>query len=439
MTEGCFLGTGDVVENPITINTSEDLDGAFRSFRFFKPRTVYASINVYRKLEVAEDPEDPTNIDGTTPIWDVDASPENWEYALRAADVIVSRLDKEGLGRSVYLKWSGRGIHIHAHDGAFSKNLLSRHNPLDVTFSVVEYVLRRTKDQLVGLAAKTPQSADRPLRVENKIDLKRVFTAPLSLHRKLDLCCICFKPNDIYNFSLDWVRPECYRHDESWKTCEEGEGDLLAEKTLAEVGGYDGWPKAPKIERERTTVQVEAAVAEAVVKEAQRRRLGRFQVMGLLQASRYYLVTGNLEQAKSFGLNRAVFYAWAKRYARDRLVQPRRGMGTPIKYAGDRRMEQLGDEAAYVSPRGWFMIGDTEQTPSDYDRQIAKRIEAAAIPYDEAWAAAIEYLKGFLREALLDQQRFYREVYSPVRDAFQDLIKRRPKAERQQTLDRLLG
>jgi len=37
--------------------------------------------------------------------------------------------------------------------------------------------------------------------------------------------------------------------------------------------------------------------------------LGRFQVMALLQAIRYYLLAGDLERAKSWGLNRAIFYA----------------------------------------------------------------------------------------------------------------------------------
>jgi len=39
-------------------------------------------------------------------------------------------------------------------------------------------------------------------------------------------------------------------------------------------------------------------------------RIGRFQVMGLLQAARYYVLYGDLEKAKSFGINRAIFYAW---------------------------------------------------------------------------------------------------------------------------------
>ena len=34
--------------------------------------------------------------------------------------------------------------------------------------------------------------------------------------------------------------------------------------------------------------------------------------MALLQAASYYLLKGDLNRAKSFGLNRAIFYAWAK-------------------------------------------------------------------------------------------------------------------------------
>jgi len=424
---------------PLTINTSEDLDEAFKRFRILRPRTVYASINLYHRLEVAADAENPSNIIKSTPIWDVDASLDSWEYALKAAEIIVSHMEKEGLDRSVYLKWSGRGIHLHIHEEAFSQKLLDKHNPLDVAFSVVEYVLRRGRNGLINLAAKAPQSADRPLRIENKIDLKRVFTAPLSLHRSLDLCCVCFKPNNLYDFNREWARPESYHHDESWKAYEEGEGDRLAEKALAEVGGCDGWSGAPKIKLERTALQAETATTEAVTKMVSHRELGRFQVMGLLQAARYYLVAGNLERAKSFGLNRAVFYAWAKRYSRDKLIQPREGTGAFAKHVDDRKIEQIGDEAAYVSPKGWFIIGNVEQKPSDYDRQIAKRVETNAIPYDDAWITAIEYLKGFPRTTLLDQQRFYKEIYSPVRDTFHILMMRRRKAGQQKTLDRLFG
>jgi len=419
---------------PLTINEPDDINPLLKRFRFFKPRTIYASINSYRELGNRNDTEDPANILKSTPVWDIDASLDSWEYAVKASEIIVEYLDKEGLSRSVYLKWSGRGIHIHVHEKAFSQDILEKHNPLDVAFSVVEYILRKSKDQLIKLAEKAPQTGERPLRVENKMDIKRVFTVPLSLHRQIDLCCICFKQNDIHNFSPEWAKVENYRHDPSWKFYEEGEGDQLASKALAEIGGYDGWPETPKGMRVRVSAGTKTTV-KATVKEATYKKIGRFQVMGLLQAARYYLIKGDLERAKSFGLNRAIFYAWAKRYARDRLIQSGRGRGPAGMQTVDLRVERIGNETAYLSPRGWFMIGGSEQSSRDYDRQIAKRIEAAAVSYEDAWATAIRYLKSFPKDALIDQQRFYKEVYRPVRDSFQILIKRKSKIGKQQTLD----
>ena len=68
-------------------------------------------------------------------------------------------------------------------------------------------------------------------------------------------------------------------------------------------------------------------------------------------------------------------------------------------------------------------MGGSEQTPAEYARQITRRIEAAAIPYEDAWDAAVEYLDGFPRETLLDQQRFYRQAYRTVRDTFPTLVR----------------
>jgi len=416
---------------PLIISDSDDVSLILNRFRFFKPRTIYASINRYRRLKSREDTDQPSNIVESTPIWDVDASLESWEYAVKASEIIVNFLDKEGVNHSVYLKWSGRGIHIHIHEKAFSEDLLKKHNPLDVSFSIVEYALGRTKDQLVKLAEKAPEAGERPLRIENKIDIKRVFTAPLSLHRQLDLCCVCFKPNDINDFSPEWAHVKNPRHDPSWKIYEEGEADHLAEKALAEIGGYDGWRETPKISQ-RVVVEAKAP-AKVAAKEPAYRKIGRFQVMGLLQAARYYLIKGDIEKAKSFGLNRAIFYAWAKRYARDRLMRITKR--PKIEEAGTRiakpMYEQVGNETAYLSPKGWFVIGGTEQSPEDYDRQIAKRIESTAISYRDAWEASIKYLSRFSRDVLLDQQRFYKEVYVPVRDRFHILVEKMMKNKKE--------
>ncbi|MEM2695689.1 MAG: hypothetical protein QXU09_02000, partial [Thermoproteota archaeon] len=57
----------------------------------------------------------------------------------------------------------------------------------------------------------------------------------------------------------------------------------------------------------------------------------------------------------------------------------------------------------------------------DYDNQIVKRI-SEIVPYEEAWRRALEYLKRFPQEVLLDQQKFFNQVYKPVRDSFIETV-----------------
>ncbi|PNV77626.1 MAG: hypothetical protein C0200_05210 [Thermoproteota archaeon] len=153
-------------------------------------------------------------------------------------------------------------------------------------------------------------------------------------------------------------------------------------------------------------------------------KIGRFQVMALLQAARYYLLKGDVEKAKSFGLNRAIFYAWAKRSGKP-LPHRRRtaGASAPSIPSHAREIEALGNENAYVNEEGFFVIGSEVQRPEDYDREVVKRIEDF-IPYDEAWNAAISYLKSFPRDVLLDQRKFYEKVYLPIRDRFIEIVRR---------------
>lgn len=151
--------------------------------------------------------------------------------------------------------------------------------------------------------------------------------------------------------------------------------------------------------------------------------IGRFQVMALLQAARFYLITNDLEMSKSFGLNRAVFYAWAKhRVGRLAPKRARVEVSKPLERSKVREGELvfLGDEGAYVSEKGWFKIGDRDQTPQEYDMTIARRIEQV-MPYEEAWKTALEYLKGFDKNVLLSQRQFYELVYKPVRDSFPEI------------------
>jgi len=165
------------------------------------------------------------------------------------------------------------------------------------------------------------------------------------------------------------------------------------------------------------------------------KRIGRFETMALLQAARYYVLTGDAEKAKSFGLNRAIFYAWAKRYGRSVGPARRRGGGGVEKgEEGGKPVVYVGDEKAFLGPSGYFMMGGKEQTPRDFERAVAAKVDAV-VPFDKAWRAAVEYVKRFSREKLLSQQAFYEEVYKPVRDSFIERV----VEGKGETLDAFLG
>lgn len=388
--------------SPLRFEDSSSVSRLLKEFWFVKPRSFYGSANKYGRLSANQDLEDVSNILRSTPTWDVDNSVEKWRETLAVCRLIVETLEKENVVKSVYLKWSGRGCHVHVSEEAFSREFLKKHHPLDTAFAVVEYVTRMVKPRLNALAAGA--------KVENKMDLKRVFTLPLSLHRKLDSACVCFKPDEINDFDLSWVDPGNFKHKPVYKDFEAGEADGLAEKALSSVGGY--FKRVAPMSLSRVGSRKDEAP-----------RLGRFQVMALLQAARCFLLTGDIEKSKSFGLNRAIFYAWAKHRGVE-AKKPRSGIGV-VKHA-EKRVEEknmfyLGNEAAYLSDDGWLTIGDAKQTPQDYDAQIAKRINSV-IPYEEAWRRALEYIGRFPRETLLDQQKFFNQVYKPVRDSFIETV-----------------
>jgi hypothetical protein len=400
---------------PLSISSTEDVGRVLHRFGRLKPRTLYGSVNVYSRLETVEDTEEESNIAYASPIWDIDGHVERWRETMLVADVIARRLEAEGVSKSVFVNWSGRGAHVHVHEKAFSKDLLSKHNPLDVAYSVVEYVCQLIKLDLVKVSS-TLGEQDLAPKVENKVDLKRVFTAPLSLHRELDLCAVCLKPDQIRDFDIDWAKPQVLKHNEAWRGHVEGEGDQLAEKALREVGTY--WatlePRSKPM-RGRRSVR-----ATSETRDPKRGKIGRFQVMALLQAARYFILTGEEEKAKSFGLNRAIFYAWAKRRGVTR-PPPRKTVPSGQEVARERKegkkLVYIGNEGAYTSEEGWYIIGEESQLPQDYDRQIVSKIDPI-LPYERAWSSALEYLRNFPRSDLLDQSKFFGAVYRPVRDGF---------------------
>lgn len=152
--------------------------------------------------------------------------------------------------KSVFVKWSGRGAHVHLHQGAISPELFADRGPLDVAYAIVEYVLLKVEHELTRIRERWGAGQ---LKVENKIDPQRVFTCPLTLHRELDVVAVCVRPDELGDFTPEWARPNSFKHWPGWDSYEPGEADELALKALEVVGPY---PR-PYRPRKRKTKRLE--------------------------------------------------------------------------------------------------------------------------------------------------------------------------------------
>lgn len=153
--------------------------------------------------------------------------------------------------------------------------------------------------------------------------------------------------------------------------------------------------------------------------------MGRFQVMALLQAARAFVAGLPIESAKSFGLNRAIFYAAAKRGFKGapkraptdfKLKQTTVSQKDAEKLKKSFQIFNLGDEIAYaveMKGRKYFLIGNEIQTEEDFARQIESRFGDR---FEEAWAEALKICKAYDKGVLLSQRYFYETVYKPRRD-----------------------
>jgi hypothetical protein len=223
------------LKTPLTITKPEDVPSLLSRFARLKPRTFYASINVYRDLTRQESVKDVRNIAFCAPTWDVDNVPDKWKATIAAVKEVVGALGEEGISESVFLKWSGRGAHVHMHHKAFSPQVIEKIGALNLAYAVVEYVNRTLQARFNEIAEAF---ADPELSVENEVDIQRVFSCPLSLHRSLSRVVVCFPTVSIDDFNPDWTRVEEFRHWEDWDQFEIGEGDSLAEKAYKQIGAY---------------------------------------------------------------------------------------------------------------------------------------------------------------------------------------------------------
>ncbi|MCD6488471.1 MAG: hypothetical protein J7K21_04525 [Desulfurococcales archaeon] len=427
-------------KKPLKINKPDDIPYLIKRYRFMKPRSFYGTIEVYKKLETREDVMEKysENVAYTTVFIDIDIINEElvektWTYALEAAKTITNWLIEEGVKESTYLLWSGAGVHVRIHEKAF-KETIQHHHPLIVAHAVAEYILLKLKPRLLEIIRSTRGA----IKIENLVVMKRVFTDPLSLHRRLERATIAFKPDDIEEFKLEWTNPENPRHKEGiWNTYKEGEADPLAWRALKAVESIEN---TTTLEATATKLEIPPATLPRKETIEQPREPGRFQVMALLQAARYYLLNKDLGKAKSFGPNRAIFYAWAKYYGPQRrpVLAKKPGKLYGRRLAGDeyiKWVEELG-EKLQVSQKGYYVMGGVEQRPEDFDRQVARRFEEAGIDFKKAWDAAIQYISRFPRIVLKNPREFYKQVYEPVRDKFVEKVLKVKKEKKTSSLDK---
>lgn len=238
-------------KSPIRINDPESLSRLMQ-LRGCYLRSIYATANVYGKITSVEDVYDLSNVQYCTPTWDIDGNLSNWHETMAIAKEIVSFLNSRGMEKSVYIKWSGNGCHIHINQEAFSDDLLKKRHPLDLAYAVVEYVNSKLSQRFEELSQQEKTT------VENEMDLTRVFTCPLSLHRELDVVCVCMKPDQLSKFSPEWIRPPSFNHDTSWREFLEGEADDLAIDAYKAVGGYP----ASLRQRRRRNIPLDKQIAK---------------------------------------------------------------------------------------------------------------------------------------------------------------------------------
>jgi len=399
-------------EKPLTINEPADVKKIINRFINKSIRTIYGTINIYNRILSREDLEKVENISRATPSIDVDGNLEEIDLTIEAVKTILEGLHRHGVEKSLYLVWSGRGVHIHLNEKAISESYW-RPNPVKTAHTIVEYILKQVRSRLSEIAAKSKSYVKR-LKIENIIDVQRVFTSPLSIHRELDIVAVTIDPDEIENFSLEWTELDRFRYWREWDRYIEGELDGLVEKAMKEV-------RVESITRTVIGEELREDESPEVGLASQPLPIGRFQVMALMQAARYYVLGGDVEQAKSFGLNRAIFYAWAKK----RGVGQRKPLSKPLP-SGEQKISELeevvGDEVVYRVPGGWYTIGGQEQTPRDFDRQIVQRFGGQKT-FQKYWEAALRYIQRFPLETIKSQREFYEKIYLPVRDNIDKILR----------------
>ena len=357
-----------------------------------------------------------------TPCIVIEFDRDVFTLALETTKIISDFVSDLGVKKSLYIVWTGRWFEVRIHELAFPSEFFKAiPNPVIAASLVSEYVLSSLRDKLLKISFVSGGK----IKVINAVNRERLI-APLSIVDSMNVAIYITRDllDDLTPDSSSISNP---MHSKKWSDVVLGEARELANLVI------EAFRKGKIKAHSFSEITSRGGTIPKIV--------GRFEVMALLQAVRYYLLTGDIAKAKSFGLNRAIFYAWSKYHGVRRWRVPQVIEKKVKSYSTDLESSSLSvvKDNVEISPRGWFMIGGQEQTPTDFDRQIRFKFETF-IPFEVVWRIAINYVKQFPESVLRDPNKFFKYVYEPVRDNFIEKVilapyHRYPKALESQRRD----
>lgn len=130
--------------------------------------------------------------------------------------------------------------------------------------------------------------------------------------------------------------------------------------------------------------------------------------MAMLQAARAETLGLTEPEAKSWGLNRAHFYAAAKRSGQNAKAFGTKNQNDPVYVLGGERAFRLRE----LSDGLVFKLGRETQTAEDFDLLICQSFA----DWDQAWSDALGLVQSADRRDLAIHSRFLTRIYQTNRD-----------------------
>lgn len=155
--------------------------------------------------------------------------------------------------------------------------------------------------------------------------------------------------------------------------------------------------------------------------------VSEFYVHAILQAARAEKLGLDEDAAKSWGLNRAIFYEAAKKGYFHRGGKPSSGGSRSKRRSNFGQLFSLGKEKAFAvqtEDGSWrFVIGGQAQSPQAFDRQIKTRFPKWTL----VWSEATQLMERAGPSVLKSPSRFHAEIYKAWRET---LTRRWPRGQK---------